>query len=222
MLEQVILDIIPSCCEVDFLSILACSTEERTLVQEVLPNTNTIIVLAHHVKTALEWAWFPLEAERNQNSCGADLHAKSVLERIGYALKDEGFASCLVAYPGKCGIRMKKLADKTRLGKIGDSYLFLHNEWGPWTHLRLLLTDAIIEGSQGEETDVCIHCGKCLSACPAKAIGPDSFDGIACGRYQESQWNGVKDNYFWKCEECARVCPIGYPPLPLKITSIKT
>lgn len=131
-------------------------------------DTNTIIILANHVETSLEWAWYPHEAERNNNTCGENLHAKSIVEKMEHCLQDEGYRSCIVSYPGKCGLRMKDFANKTGMGQIGDSYLFLHRNWGPWVHLRLLLTDAQIEDRLAAAKDVCIHCRKCISACPAR------------------------------------------------------
>ena len=216
-IKEKIIEIIPSCCDIGFLSINNCSNEEQDLIKEIQNNTNTIIILAHHVKTSLEWAWFPLESERNNNTCGADLHTKNVLENIKYSLKDLGYSSSFVPYPGKCGIKMKNFANKTNLGKIGNNYLFLHNKWGSWTHLRLLLTDAIINENHENKNNVCINCGKCIEACPAKAIENGNFNGIGCGDYQMSIWNGIENNYFWKCDECARVCPIGEPPISIKI-----
>ena len=220
MMKQKILNAIPFCCETDFLNISACSVEEQVLLREIMPSAKTVIVLAHHVKTFLEWAWFPLESERNNNTCGADLHSKNVLETIGCALKEDGHTYCCVPYPGRCEIRMKDIASRTALGQIGDNYMFLHSSWGPWTHLRLLLTDAVIASNSGSCADVCIHCGKCASVCPAQAIGADSFNGVACGQYQGSQHNGIKDNYLWKCNKCAQVCPVGTPPSQIKITAV--
>jgi len=40
-----------------------------------------------------------------------------------------------------------------------------------------------------------------------------------CCEYQMSQDTGIKDNYYWNCEVCARICPIGNYPAPLKILS---
>ena len=222
MKKENITELLPSCCHVGFLSINNCSDEERVSVQELLSCTNTIIVLAHHIKSYLEWAWFPLESERNNNTCGADLHTKNILQNIESFLKSKDFSSCIVPYPGISGIRMKEIADKTNLGSIGDNYMFLHPEWGSWTHLRVLLTDAKIEEKRQSKQDACIHCGKCLSACPANAIQKNTFNGIACKDYQMVMANGIKDSYFWKCEVCARVCPIGQAPSQIKITKSET
>ena len=219
MLKQRILDILPSCCNIGFLNISDCSSKEQSTIKDFFPNTNTIIVLAHHVTTSLEWTWYPHQADRNIRTCGADLHAKNVIEKIAYCLSDEGYSDFVVPYPGKSGIRMKDLADKTSLGHIGDSFLFLHKQWGPWVHLRVLFTDEHFESDKNSDINVCNHCGKCISACPAKAIYIDHFKGIDCGEYQMSQYIGVKDNYYWNCEVCARICPIGNSPLSLKIIS---
>jgi len=184
MLRQKILDIIPSCCNIGFVQIHNCSKEEQSLILDVFPSTKTIVVLTHHVKTSLEWTWFPLESERCNVTCGADLHAKNVLDKIGLLLKQVGFSSCLLPYPGRCGIRMKDLANKTGLGQTGDNFLFLHSKWGPWTHLRLLFTDAIVMNDSTNKSEVCTHCGKCMASCPVKAIKIDRFEGITCEEYQ--------------------------------------
>ena len=217
MLKQMISDLIPNCCDIGFLNISDCSSLEQSLVKEFFEETNTVIVLAHNVKSSLEWMWYPHEAERNNNTCGADLHVKNIIEKIEYGLKEKGYISYIVPYPGKSGLRMKDFANKTAMGQIGENYLFLHRNWGPWVHLRLLLTNAQIEDSSATDIDVCIHCGKCISACPAKALKDGSFNGIACDQYQMSQCIDLQDNYRWKCEVCARVCPIGKSPMPLKI-----
>jgi epoxyqueuosine reductase QueG len=203
MLVNKIKEILPSCCEVGFINLSDCSSKEQVLVKEFFSETKTIIVLFHHVKTSLEWVWYPHEAERNSNTCGADLHSKNTINNIAHYLKDEGYVSGIVPYPGKCGLRMKDFAEKTELGEIGDNYLFLHKEWGPWVHLRLLLTDAQFEVKPAVKSNVCIHCGMCVSACPAHAIKTDTFAGIACNNYQLAQNNYVIDNYSWKCEFCA-------------------
>ncbi len=219
MLREKIKEILPSCCDIGFLNISDCSMAEQNVIKDFFAETKTIIVLAHHIKTSMEWIWYPHEAERNNNTCGADLHSKNIVNNINYYLEGEGYKNFIIPYPGKCGFRMKDFADRTSLGSIGDSYLFLHKQWGPWVHLRILLTDAHIESNENVDICTCIHCGNCVSSCPAKAIKKESFNGIACGEYQMSQKAGIKDNYYWKCEACARNCPIGNTPLSIKITS---
>jgi len=93
---------------------------------------------------------------------------------------------------------MKEIADKTDLGSLGDNSMFLHSAWGSWAHLRVLLTDATIEEKRQSKSDVCIHCGKCSSACPANAMQGNTFNGIACRDYLAATSNGIEDSYYWK------------------------
>ena len=175
--------------------------------------------MAHHVKNSLEWAWFSLESERNNVTCAADLHLKSECEKVVSKLAEKGYYSFVIPYPGRCGIRFKDLANKTGLGKIGDNFMFLHKEWGPWTQLRVLVTDVEISDNLSICDDVCNHCGNCKESCPAKVINNDTFLGVECGNYQDKKDAdiGMQGSYIFKCEECARACPIGDIPRRINI-----
>jgi epoxyqueuosine reductase QueG len=76
------------------------------------------------------------------------------------------------------------LANKTELGEIGDNFMFLHKEWGAWTHLRVIVTDVEISETLSTCGDVCNHCGICKTACPAKVIKDDTLLGVECAQYQ--------------------------------------
>lgn len=211
---------LPKCCEVDFFPISLCSENEKKLFEDFLPECKTVIILAHHIKHSLEWAWFPFETERNQVTCAADLHLKSECEKISWLLREKGYNSFNISYPGRSGIRFKDLANKTGLGKLGDNFLFLHRNWGPWAHLRVLITDAEIENSLPECNEVCIHCGICKASCPVEAIKDHTLLGVECGKYQDKrdEGSGIDGNYIFKCEECVRACPIGSSPEKISIS----
>lgn len=207
--------ILPSCCEADALDITALTDDERKQLSGFLPNFKTVIVLAHHVKHSLEWTWFSFDSSRIGSVPPADLHLEAESLKISDYLHKEGYNSLLIPYPGISGIRFKDLADKTGLGKIGDNFLFLHREWGPWTHLRILLTDAEIKGRLDPCDAVCIHCGRCVAACPANAIQKEELLGIECGAYQHRISESTA--YDYQCENCIRACPIGTAPRPVQI-----
>lgn len=210
---------LPQCCEIDSFPISLCSDSEKQFLEEFLPECKSVIVLAHHVKNSLEWAWFSLESERNNVTCAADLHLKSECEKVVSKLGEKGYNSLVVPYPGRCGIRFKDLANRTGLGKIGDNFMFLHKEWGPWTQLRVLVTDVEISDNLHNCDDVCNHCGNCKESCPAKVINDNTFLGIECSNYQDKQDAdiGIQGSYIFKCEECARACPIGDAPRRITI-----
>lgn len=212
---------LPACCEIDSFSISLCSEDEQQSLKDFLPECKTVIVLAHHVTHSLEWGWFPLESERNNVTCAADLHLKSECEKIISILEKKGYNNSLsIPYPGKSGIKFKDLANKTGLGKIGDNFMFLHKDWGTWAHLRVIITEAEICENLPACKEVCNHCGICKISCPAKVIKDDTLLGIQCSEYQKKKDNafGIEGSYIAKCEECARACPIGNAPERITIS----
>lgn len=211
--------LLPACCDAATVDISEFAPEERKLLEEYMPTAKTAIVLAHHVTSALEWVWFPFETERMNNTCAADLHIKTGVEKVANWLSIKSAAAVTLPYPGRCGVAFKYIAAKTKLGELGANYLFLHKEWGPWTHLRILLTDAIVADENSGKIQVCDSCGACIRACPARVIKEDSFNGLGCNEYQklQSQEKGIEGQYIWKCEVCARVCPKGAKPTPVQV-----
>lgn len=215
---QELLRLTPSCCDIGFAHIDSYSDEEQSKLLELLATAKSVIVVGHHIKESLEWSWFNFETERGNNTCAADLHIKGVVEKVSQRLESQGFKSVILPYPGRCGILFKSLAAKTGMGQLGDSFLFLHPLWGPWVHLRVLVTEAEIEATPSLDKDICIHCGRCISECPGNAIGDGTFDGNKCNEAQakESKRENVQ-GYIYKCEICARVCPVGNIPQKVQI-----
>jgi ferredoxin len=178
-----------------------------------LPNVQTVVVVAHHVMHSLEWTWFTFQGEAGGETCPADLHAKSMGKRICHTLEVEGHRSVLLPYPGPCGVMFKTLAAQTGLGQLGDSFLFMNADWGPWIHLRVVLTEAQIEFEHRSAPEACTHCGACLGACPSGAIMEDDFDGLKCRDGMRGLRNSLgKVPYIYECEQCLRACPIGPAP----------
>ena len=205
--------LLPACCRVGFASIDQYDTDERRAIQTFLPDVRTVIVVAHHVMHSLEWTWFSFEGEPGGETCPADLHAKSMSKRIRRMLEAEGHRSLLLPYPGSCGVMFKTLAAQTGLGQLGDSFLFMNADWGPWIHLRVVLTDAEIEFERRSAPEACTHCGACRSACPSGAIMENDFDGLKCRDGMRGLRNSLgKVPYIYECERCLRACPIGPAP----------
>ncbi len=206
--------ILPPCCNLSAAAVETYPAEGRSLIRNFLPDTRTVLVLGHHIRASLEWAWFPFPAERGGNTCAADLHAKSMIEAIERQLLLSGHKSAILPYPNDCGISFKRLAAQTGMGELGDSFLFLHPTWGPWAHLRVLLTDALVADGKWERKEICTHCGRCMEACPGKALSVGNHDQQGCGRCQQELRGRlmIKAGYRHKCEVCARVCPVGEAP----------
>ena len=206
------------CCEMSAAPVGSSTPEGRALISQFQRDARTVLVVAHHVKTSVEWTWFPLESERRGQTCAADLHAQAVIENAGRMIESSGFESVVLPYPGSCGIAFKKLAALTGMGEIGDNYMFLHPKWGPWVHLRVLLTDAVIVSPPSPKPkETCTHCYKCIEACPAQALQVGKIDQAACDRFQaaERERLGITVSFYNKCESCVRSCPIGEEPAEL-------
>lgn len=211
-----IISLVPECCDIDLFDLSLCSDEERKSLKDFLPNVRTIVVFGHHIESSIEWMWFPSRAERNHNTCGADLHLKDIVKNVTECINSRNLRCKIIPYPGSSGINFKSLASKTNIGELGDNYLFLHNKWGPWIHLRVMLTEAVIfkRNIEGKKEQICIHCNKCIESCPGKAIGKDYFNGALCDSTQDRMKSEIKiaEGYIWKCEICARICPTGKSP----------
>jgi epoxyqueuosine reductase len=211
---------LPSCCEIAVAAVGSYTAEGKTRILGFMSNARTLVVLGHHVKASLEWVWFPFENERGGSTCAADLHAKVVIENTGRILEAHGHRTLILPYPGACGIAFKQLAAGMHMGAIGESFLYLHREWGPWVHLRILLTDATVLDPRALKTlDVCLHCGECIKVCPGMALATGHHDQAACRRFQQSQRDqlGIRARYQHKCEACARGCAVGEQPLEILV-----
>jgi epoxyqueuosine reductase len=212
-------EILTPCCNLSAANVDTYSPEGMSLIRSFLPGACTVLVLGHHIRSSLEWAWFPFAAERGGNTCAADLHAKSTIEAIERWLILSGHKSAILPYPNDCGISFKRLAAQTSMGELGESFLFLHHTWGPWVHLRVLLTDALVDDGKWKPEEICTHCGKCIEACPGKALSIGNHDQQACGRCQQSLRDSfmIKAEYRYKCEVCARACSVGEAPQEIVI-----
>ena len=208
-------DLIPECCTVDKIDINEFNKKEKRALEEFLPSVKSIIILGHHIRNSREWIWTQMKSERGNCTCIADLHAKDTINKIKNHIKSKGNNSKTIPYPKASGVRFKKIAKKTEMGEIGDNFLFLHHKWGPWIHLRVLLTDAQINSTQAiSSSDVCIHCGKCIEACPVNALSETNFNIKKCRERQEQLDSSHS------CEICARSCPIGEAPEKIKLVKL--
>ena len=222
MRQQDFEDIIPECCRIGFASIDQYDIDERAKIETFLPEVKTIIVVAHHIRHSLEWVWFNFQADGSGETCPADLHAKLTVEKIRNKLDRKGFKGIIPPYPGPCGLMFKTLAIKTGLGQLGDNYLFMNTDWGPWIHLRVVLTNAQIDFEKTESRRACNHCGNCIEACLSGAIMESDFDGIKCRDSMRAiKKSLINKPYNYECEVCLRACPVGEKPKEVTVSYVQ-
>jgi epoxyqueuosine reductase len=202
-------------CVIGYAVIDNLDKRQRIFFTTFMPKAKTAIVLGHHITKKSEWSWYA--TNNGSERCDADDHAADLCRLIKEKFEMQGFSTNIVPYPKESGLQFRFVAQSAGLGKIGKSAFLLHPEWGPWIHLRVIATEASFEISSYSPylNLVCTECGKCIEACPAKAITDGSFDGLKCRSYRKSKGEytpfGPKRELRY-CEICARVCPIGNEP----------
>ena len=133
----------------------------------------------------------------------------------------------------------KEWASRAGLGTIGRNSLLIHPKYGSSIFLGFLLTTlgmeefesgfakkepntaknpgAVNPSGDGEHTDPCLGCRRCLDVCPTGAILPDrTLDATKCLNYWTIEYHGVEipesireklGHRLFGCDLCRRLCP---------------
>jgi len=218
MTETELRNLLPPCCRIGFAPIEDYEGQEKERILAAFPAARTVVVIAHHVQDSLEWTWLKFPAARNGETSPADIHTLASTERVMNRLMADGHQAFISPYPGICGVMFKTLALPTGLGTLGDNYLFMNEDWGPWIHLRVLFTDADIRIDRRKIANACTHCGRCIDVCPAGAFRNGSFDGLACrDKMRELARTQCDGSFVFECELCLRACPVGTQPREIEV-----
>jgi len=205
------------CCILATVRILDLPEKERSFFADFMPSARTAIILGHHITTEGEWTWYAGGAGREH--CAADDHARELCEIIKAELVQSGHETEIVNYPGTSGLKFRFVTEAAGLGAIGLNAFLFHPAWGPWIHLRVVATTAILDIHPTISGDqLCNRCMLCIAECPADAISDGAFEGLKCLSYRKSQ--GEYDPYgpngeFRYCMRCAWICPQGQRPQEL-------
>ena len=201
------------CCNLRSIGIINLPKREQEFFSGFMPSAKTALVLGHHVTTKEEWTWYAIDSDREY--CKSNNHCLQVCNQVITELKKIGFSSKIIPYPGESGLQFRFVAQAAGLGRIGVNAFLLHPDWGPWIHLRVIATEAIIEIKTQKIDEICNNCGACISACPANAIEEKKFNGLRCRDFRKAKGEYIPfgtERKFNYCEICADVCPIGPKP----------
>ena len=80
-------------------------------------------------------------------------------------------------------IDYNKAAVVCGLGSIGMHGKIISPKYGPFLRLVFIITDMPLELDKPFEDNLCDKCGKCLTACPGKAISEKGVDSWQCSVY---------------------------------------
>ena len=108
-------------------------------------------------------------------------------------------------------------AQKSGLGFVGKSAMFIHREMGTWTFLGGLILNWDVVPDEPVVTQFCGTCTRCLDSCPTQAF---TAPGVLDARKCITTWNverplseaasealGAGSGWGFGCDVCQEVCP---------------
>ena len=162
------------------------SEMEANLVSGLLPSFKSIIVMGKEMPAAL----FDVESKtRSHNLLQIEKHMDEVSFKLCDLLRKEGDKA--VAIPTFLPIEIKEgrikglmslkhAAARSGMGELGESTLLLTERFGNRLCLSAILVEKEYQSSKRESTVSCMHCKKCVAACPTGAISSDGVDSLRC------------------------------------------
>ncbi len=132
----------------------------------------------------------------------------------------------------------RQLAVDAGLGIIGKNGLLINKKYGSYVFIGLIILNKLMLESDTPLDNKCVECGKCIKACPGKALTESGFNIKKClseitqkkGELTESEkMLIIKTGMVWGCDACSEACPMNkdVPETPIPefkeniITSLK-
>lgn len=112
------------------------------------------------------------------------------------------------------------------LGVKGENSLLITEEFGSYVFIGEIVTDLAVPCEAAEQKS-CLRCGKCISACPGKAIEGGRINRALClsditqkkSELTESEKAMIAESgCAWGCDICQTVCPMNKNALVTDIT----
>ena len=146
---------------------------------------------------------------------GEDYHivAERKLKELCGILEGEGYKA--KAYCDTGALCDRHLAYLAGLGFIGKNRCLINSDYGSYTFIGYILTDAELEESKPLDLS-CMNCGECIRACPGGALTESGLDSSKCVSYitqkkgtlsEEEEQILRKSGSVWGCDICQTVCP---------------
>lgn len=144
---------------------------------------------------------------------GLDYHKviKNKLEIIKKFINEQGYVA--EVFVDNNILDERYLAYEAGLGFYGLNNLLINDKYGSYFFIGVILTDATFSYG-GKINKTCFLCGKCIEACPTKAINKNGIlNGNRCLSYltQKKDLTQEEEIHFNKCifgcDICSKVCP---------------
>ena len=192
-------------------------------VFKIMPETKTVIGLAFRVlrgiyrgieegSTYYQYTTMAVENMEETIMPMAQLRVSMLIEENGFTalpqrrhqqiMKEADSTNPEVAYDAVYRERNAEIqlnfldtALKCGLGEKGLYNTLLTDEFGPMVRYCFIMTDAELSPSEIKTPHICDRCGKCISACPGKAIDENgNVDPWQCAVYYNGA-NGTKNPF---------------------------
>ncbi len=146
---------------------------------------------------------------------GIDYHivAKEKMEPVCDFLRNNGFSAESFTDTGVLNERL--LANLSGIAFTGKNRMAINEKLGSYFFIGYILTDCELP-EDIPNTNTCINCGKCISACPLGALLTDGFCEEKClsyitqkkGELSKEEKEAIrKTKMIWGCDICQEVCP---------------
>lgn len=103
------------------------------------------------------------------------------------------------------------------LGVRGRNGLLINRDFGSYVFIGEIASTLKCDEAEASGTDICISCGRCISACPGGALSESGLQKELClsditqrkGVLTAQQENLITGSgYYWGCDICQDVCPM--------------
>ena len=199
------------------------SFEKIDPIFKIFPETKTVIALAFRIlrgvyrgteegTTYYQYTTMAVENMEETILPMAQLKVAAFIESMGYTaipqrrhqqiMSEENSTNPEVAYDAvyrnkkpENQMNFSDAAVKCGIGEKGLSGSVLTEAFGPMIRYCFILTDAVIEPDEIKPAHLCDKCGKCVNACPGKAISKNGeLDPWQCTVYYNGA-NGLKNPF---------------------------
>ena len=150
---------------------------------------------------------------------------RNISERLTGLMKELYPENHFVGYGDHSPIDERGAALLGGLGIIGDNGLFINEKYGSYVFIADLVCDLMPEelGTLRCEVRGCLHCGKCLSACPTGILRGEGGDCLSAITQRKGELSDEevllmqKNDTVWGCDLCQTACPYNKNPIPTPI-----
>ena len=201
---------IPIFCIID---IELLPAEEQALFQGYGIEPHAAIILGQTIAEPFLFAEQAAPGNRGDriSSC-AELITIGYLMGFREKLEIQGFSTALIPPSPLPDAKLARMLATSRKGVVGRNQRFLAGEYGAWTSIGLLLTDARLMGGDYRYPDVtqdiCQGCSECINACPCGALTDEGYDADLCREYRDNPCNQERasTHTVMKCMRCMAAC----------------